>query len=258
MGNIGTCRLADGVDEWRKLVREEIRRGARMIKIYASGGHGNERTGRSQFAVEELRAVVETAHQRGARVRAHVCWKQQILECVAAGVDVIDHGDEMDAEVIDAMLEKRTVWVPSALYLDKLLGCPDLQGPAFASIRAASQRELENILEHVANAQAAGLCIVPGDDYGVVFLPHGNYAEELEFYVKRANLSPLQVLGWATVNAATMLGVEAELGGLAAGQLADLLVVEGDPSADISILSDPERLLAVMKGGRFERDLLAN
>ena len=258
MGNTGTCRLADGVDEWRQTVREEIHRGARMIKIYASGGHGSEHTGRSQFSPEELCAVVETAHQRGARVRAHVCWKPQILECIAAGVDVIDHGDEIDAEIIDAMLEKRTVWVPSALYLEKLLNFPELQNPEFAELRTAAQRELDNILRRVVEAQAAGVCIVPGDDYGVAFLPHGNYAEELEFYVKRAGVSPLEVLGWATANGAAMVGVEDELGDLAPGKLADLIVVDGDPSADISILSDPKRLLAVVKGGRFERDLPAN
>jgi imidazolonepropionase-like amidohydrolase len=133
MGNLGACRLADGPDGFRQAVREEVKRGARMIKLFVTGGHGNVRAVTSEFTREELAAVVETAHARGAFVRAHCAWKPAILECVELGVDVIDHGDEIDAECIDAMAEAGTFLDPSALYLEKLLTYAPLEhAPGFA------------------------------------------------------------------------------------------------------------------------------
>ena len=121
LGNLGAQRFCDGPDEFRKAVREEIKRGVRIIKIFASGGHGvAEDASTRGFATDELRAIVAAAHQRGVPVRAHCAWRDLILECVREGVDIIDHGDAADAECIDAMLEHRTFLCPS-LYLVKLL-----------------------------------------------------------------------------------------------------------------------------------------
>jgi imidazolonepropionase-like amidohydrolase len=95
-----------------------------------------------------------------------------------------------------------------------------------------------------------------GDDYGVLSLPHGAYASELEFYVKDLGVAPLDVLRWATRNGAEAMGRGHELGSVAAGKLADLVVVDGDPSIDIAVLQSPEKIRAVLKGGRFARDTL--
>jgi imidazolonepropionase-like amidohydrolase len=252
LGNTGACRMADGPDGFRRAVREEIKRGARMIKLFVTGGHGNVRAGTREFSREELAAVVETAHARGALVRAHCAWKPELLECVELGVDVIDHGDEIDAECIEAMAEAGTFFDPSLLYLEKLLAYEPLQqAPGFAPAREAAQRELENLQRWLPEAHAAGVRIVLGDDYGTVLLPHGTYAEELEFYVKRMGFAPLDVLRWATRHGAALVGREHELGAVEAGRLADLLVVDGDPSVDVSVLADEARLLAVLKGGAF-------
>ena len=257
MGNLGACRLADGPDGFRQAVREEVKRGARMIKLFVTGGHGNVRAATREFTREELAAVVETAHARGAFVRAHCAWKPAILECVELGVDVIDHGDEIDAECIDAMAEAGTFFDPSALYLEKLLTYAPLEhAEGFAPAREASRRELENLKLRLPEAEAAGVRIVLGDDYGTVLMPHGTYAEELEFYVKKMGFAPLAVLRWATRNGAALAGPRHEAGAVEAGCIADLLVVDGDPSVDVAVLGDERRLLAVLKGGAFVKDAL--
>jgi len=257
MGNLGACRMADGPDGFRQAVREEVKRGARMIKLFVTGGHGNVRAATRELTREELAAVVETAHARGALVRAHCAWKPAILECVELGVDVIDHGDEIDAECIDAMAEAGTFLDPSALYLEKLLTYAPLEhAPGFAPAREASRRELENLQRWLPEAEAAGVRIVLGDDYGTVLMPHGTYAEELEYYVKKMGFAPLAVLRWATRNGAALAGLGHELGAVELGRLADLLVVEGDPSVDVAVLGDERRLRAVLKGGVFVKDAL--
>jgi imidazolonepropionase-like amidohydrolase len=252
MKNIGACKLADGPDAFRAIVREEIRRGARMIKVFVTGGHGNVNTGARELSRAELAAIVDASHERGARVRAHCAWKPRMLECVELGVDVIDHGDEIDAECVDAMARAGTFWDPSALYLQKLLELPALQGSETAALRDATARELDNIARWLGPAQRAGVRIVLGDDYGTAFLPHGTYAEELTYYVKRLGVAPLDALAWATQNGGALVGLP-DLGTLAVGKLADLLVVDGDPSADVALLSDRSRLRGVMKNGEWFR-----
>lgn len=252
MQNIGACKLGDGPDAFRAIVREEIRRGARMLKVFVTGGHGNVKTGQREFSRAELAAIVESAHERGARVRAHCAWKPHLLECVALGFDVIDHGDEIDTECIDAMARAGTFWDPSALYLQKLLELPALQGPETAALRDASARELENIARWLGPAHRAGVRIVLGDDYGTAFMPHGTYAEELAFYVKQLGVAPLDALAWATRNGGALMGIP-ELGTLEPGKLADLLVVDGDPSLDPTLLCDRGKIRGVMLGGAWHR-----
>ena len=106
-------------------------------------------------------------------------------------------------------------------------------------------------------ASAAGVKLVLGDDYGAGGFPHGIYGEELEFYVKVAGIAPLEVIRWATLNGAELMGRGDDLGTVTVGKLADLLVVDGDPIADISVLADRSRIVAIMKDGRFMKDELA-
>ncbi len=254
--NVGAGRPLSGADNFREAIREEIRRGAEVIKIYATGGHGDLETGVREFSRDELEAVVQAAHERGKLVRAHCAWKPAILECIEIGVDIIDHGDGIDEEVIRAMVDAGTVFVPSARYLDKLLSLEELRVPEAMPVIETAERELANLCRWVPEAQAAGVTIVLGDDYGVAFMSHGTYAEELEFYVKRMGIAPLDVIRWATINGARLVGAEEELGSVESGKLADLLVVDGDPSSDMAILQDPDRLLAIMKEGVFVKDQL--
>jgi imidazolonepropionase-like amidohydrolase len=257
LGNLGAQRFCDGPDEFRKAVRQEIKRGVRIIKIFASGGHGvAEDASTRGFATDELRAIVAAAHQRGVPVRAHCAWRDLILECVREGVDIIDHGDAADTECLEAMLERRTFLCPS-LYLVKLL--IDYSGDvpiARPDQIEAVRREFEGACEMVGKANAAGVRLLTGDDYGILMLPHGQYARELEFYVKDLGIAPLDVLRWATRHGAEAMGRGHELGRIAPGCLADLIVVAGDPSSDIALLQDPAQLHAVVRGGAFAVDRL--
>jgi imidazolonepropionase-like amidohydrolase len=190
------------------------------------------------------------------RVRAHCAWRDLIHECVREGVDIIDHGDAADAECLDAMLEHHTFLCPS-LYLIKLLleyrgDVPIARPDQIEAVR----REFEGACEMVVKANAAGVRVLTGDDYGVLMLPHGSYAAELAFYAKDLGIAPLDVLRWATRHGAEAMGRGGELGRIAPGALADLVVVAGDPSVDIAVLQDAARIHAVVKGGRFAVDRL--
>ena len=118
------------------------------------------------------------------------------------------------------------------------------------------RREFDGACEMVAKANAAGVRLLAGDDYGILMLPHGSYARELEFYVKDLGVPPLDVLRWATRHGAEAMGRGHELGRIAPGRLADLLVVAGDPSSDIAVQRDPEKIRAVAKGGKLVVDRL--
>jgi imidazolonepropionase-like amidohydrolase len=109
--------------------------------------------------------------------------------------------------------------------------------------------------KRVPEAQEAGVKLVLGDDYGIIVLPHGRYAEELEFYVKTVGIAPLDVIRWATKNGGELVGLP--VGTLEPGKLADLLVVDGDPSIDVAVLQDRTNLHAILKGGHFVKDALA-
>jgi imidazolonepropionase-like amidohydrolase len=113
------------------------------------------------------------------------------------------------------------------------------------------ERGLEQSYRILPKAQAAGVKFVVGDDFGTSAMPHGDYAKELEAYVNGAGIPALEVINWATRNGAELLGMKDDLGTIEAGKLADLLVVDGDPTADIKILQNRANLNVVMKGGQF-------
>ena len=120
-----------------------------------------------------------------------------------------------------------------------------------------AQADLENMMRWLPRANAAGVKILCGDDYGIVLLPHGRYAEELTFYTKHVGIPPADVLRWATVNGSDLLGREGSRGHIEIGSRADLLVVDGDPSSDLSVLEDGNNLRAIMLAGRFVKNDLA-
>jgi imidazolonepropionase-like amidohydrolase len=187
-------------------------------------------------------------------VRGHCAWRDVILECVAAGIDVIDHGDQMDDACIEAMARAGTFLAPSMFFTQQMIGPDAALALGTPEQMAPIRAEFDNMLRRLPQAQAAGVRIVLGDDYGIIVLRHGRYAEELEFYVKTVGIAPLDVLRWATRNGGELSGFP--VGTIAPGQLADLLVVDGDPSVDVAVLQDRARLRAIVKGGAFVKDAL--
>jgi imidazolonepropionase-like amidohydrolase len=254
LGNKGAQLLCSGPDEFERAVRTEIKRGARMIKLFLSGGHAvAEHEGESSLSKEELLTCIRTAHSRHARVRAHVAWKNVMLEAIAAGIDVIDHGDQMDDECSDAMLERGVFWVPSAFFTAQMLSPTAALSMATEEQLAGLRNEFDNVLRRVQRARENGMKVVLGDDYGIIVLPHGRYMEELEFYVKHVGIPALDVIRWSTKNGGELLGGAVKTGMIRAGYYADLLVVDGDPSQDIALLQNRERVRAVVKGGVVAR-----
>ncbi len=258
MANTGVESFANGADGFRAAVRRQVRLGTKICKVYPSGGHGvHVAKGERTLSKDELRSVVETAHERGIKVRAHVTHKPIIMECIELGVDCIDHADEIDREVIDAMVERGSFYLPSLMYSKTMTGIATEMGDDY--LLDHHQSGLRNVSEWLAEANQRGVKIVPGDDFGIAPMPHelGIYAKELSIYVDDCGVKPLDVLTWATRNGADMAGMATETGTVESGKLADLLVVDGDPSTDLHLLEDPERnLKAVIKDGELFKDEL--
>ena len=231
--------IANGVDEVRKAVRYQIKHGARLIKVCASGGVMSHTgtAGAQHYSDEELRAIVDEAHRRGLKVAAHTHGADAVRHAVEAGIDCIEHGFLLDDETIKLMAERGTFLVPTTYLIEGMdlsKAAPELQAKAaeiFPKARTV-----------VGRAMAAGVKIAAGTDAPAI--PHGRNAQELIALAERG-MTPLQVLQAATVNAAELLGVN-DRGRIAEGLLADLVAVPGNPLDDISTLAD---VRFVMKGG---------
>jgi imidazolonepropionase-like amidohydrolase len=256
VGAIGAIRRSDGPDEFRRSVRLEIKEGAEMIKVFVTGGHGTvgprEQT---EVTSDELTAAIEAAHLRGARVRGHIANKEAMLMALDLGIDIVDHGDGMDAECIERLLETDTPVVPSMLFPARFLAS---MGGGSLGFTDDMRLDIDAMAKVLPEANRAGVRLVLGDDFGAIDFPHGPYADELAYYVEEVGIPALDVLTWATSNGAEVLGRGDELGTVEVGKLADLLVVDGDPVADINVLRDPDALLAVLLGGRPVSDRLAD
>lgn len=264
----GAARLVDGVEAIAFAVRDEISLGADIVKLSLSNGHNvGVCDEMMNFTRAELESAVKTAHNYGKRVRAHACSKLAVMESARAGLDIIDHADKIDAECIEPILHSGSFVVPGSRYMSKALAAYDTSFdlghlPAglrtiFAATIDSMRVDFENICRMLPELNAAGVKIATGDDYGTAFVLHGEYAEELSFYVKHVGISPLDVIRWATLHGAQLMGMEADLGTVAEGKLADLLVVDGDPLSDISCLENRDNLLAILKGGAFTKDALS-
>jgi imidazolonepropionase-like amidohydrolase len=232
--------IADGVAEVRKAVRYQIKHGAKLIKVCASGGVMSHTglPGAQHYSDEELRAIVDEAHRRGLRVAAHTHGAEAVRAAVEAGIDCIEHGFLIDDETIALMVKRGTFLVPTTFLADGMdvsAAAPELQAKAaemFPRARASARAAAE-----------AGVRIAVGTDAPAI--PHGKNAAELVALVSRG-MSPLAVLRAATVTAAELINVT-DRGRLASGLLADVIAVPGDPLQDITVTQD---VRFVMKGGK--------
>jgi imidazolonepropionase-like amidohydrolase len=248
----GLGRICDGPDEFRKAVREEIKQGVDIIKLYPTGGHGLYWPADVMtMTVEEMKAASDAAHERGKKIRGHIISKRGILAAIETKLDVVDHCDQMDDECIEGLVKNGAFVVPSLYFPYMMVEQKRRTGKAAFPGVDDMERGLEHSYRTLPKAQAAGVKLVIGDDFGTSVMPHGDYAKELEAYVKGAGIPALEVLTWATRNGAELLGMGDDLGTIESGKLADLLVVNGDPVKDIGVLADRANLDVVMKGGKF-------
>ncbi|MGH9366869.1 MAG: amidohydrolase family protein [Thermoanaerobaculia bacterium] len=246
----GSLGIADGVDGVRKLTRYEIKHGADVIKIMATegGGEGNNLVNETQYTLEEMRAIVEEAHRYGRKVAAHAHGADGIRTAVRAGVDSIEHGTFLDGEGVRLMKERGTWLVPTGAIEEPP---PEKELAEHPETRERAELFSRASREAFRRALAADLKIAMGSDSSV--LPHGENAREITWMVKNG-MAPLSAIRAATVNAAELLGWQDRIGSIAAGKLADLVAVQGNPLTDITEL---ERVRFVMKGGVVYRNDLA-
>jgi imidazolonepropionase-like amidohydrolase len=248
-GMAGLPIIADGPIEMRKAVRLQAKEGNDFIKIYPQGGHGVPMRG-MDMQQDEIEACVSAAHDKGKLVRAHVVTKDAIMACLKAGVDVLDHADGIDDESCD-LIARQGVFILPSLYLATVM--PQYYAPRGDSMAPADRirRWFDRAATKLARAQAAGVKIVLGDDFGNSVTPHGDNGKELAVYTDRLGLPHMDVIGWATKNGAEMMRKGDQFGTVTPGKLADLLVVDGDPLADMAVMGNPANLAVVMQDGRF-------
>lgn len=239
---------ADGIEECRKLVRLQAKAGADFIKVMASGGmsHG-ELPHWPNYSVAELTVIVETAHDMDLKVAAHALSPEGIRRSLAAGVDSIEHGSYLDADMAAEMVERGTYWVPTMSFNDwcqREGTSRGLSPQGVADLREAHDRTIEAF----SIAREAGVTIAMGTDSSGTLCPFGAHARELELYVQYG-MSADEALATATVNAAALLD-SPDLGVLRHGAHADVVVVEGDVLSDIGLLTRPSSIRHVFKSGR--------
>ncbi|MGA3146243.1 MAG: amidohydrolase family protein [Acidimicrobiales bacterium] len=252
VGALGAIRPSDGPDEFRRSVRAEVKEGAEFIKMFVTGGHGTVGPKEQiEMTRDELAAGIEAAHLRGAKVRGHIANREAIMMALDLRIDVIDHGDGMDDECMERIVETGTPLVPSMMFPARFLAS---MGGSSLGFTDSMKSDIDAMADILPKANAAGMRIVLGDDYGAIFFPHGTYAEELAYYVEEVGIPTLDVIRWATKHGAELMGRGHELGTVTAGKRADLLVVDGDPLADIRVLQDRSRLLAIVQDGRMVKD----
>jgi imidazolonepropionase-like amidohydrolase len=250
----GFSHVADGVAAVRKAAREELRRGATQVKIMASGGVASpsDPIWNLQYSAEEMRAIVEEAEGWRTYAMAHAYTPEAIRRALDAGVRTIEHGNLIDRATADQLRARGAYLVPTLVTyfaideLGRKLGFP-----------AVSQAKVKDVLERglasLEIARAAGVAM----GFGTDLLGETHDQQSREFQLRGEVLPAAEVIRSATLVNARILNRPGELGVIAAGACADLLVVAGDPLANLSLLAEPEKsLLAIVKAGRFVVDRL--
>ena len=248
--------ICDGVDACRRKVREMVRAGADWIKIATTGGVGTPTGGPliRQFSAEEVRAIVDTAHAAGKPVMSHAYGGEGVKICLDARVDSIEHGAALDDDLIAQMVRQGTWLVPTFTVLRKIVALGDLDPcPVPAYMPPKARALLDSQVISFQRALAAGVKMAMGTDLGS--FGRGENAGELVYLVE-AGMTPMQAIVAATRMGAQCMGLGDEVGVLREGMLADLLVVDGDPLADIGILQDAGRLRLIMKDGVIYKNVL--
>src|ERR687897_733407 len=235
--------IANGVSEVRKAVRYQVKHGARVIKVCASGGVMSHTgpAGAQQYSDEELRAIADEAHRAGLKVAAHAHGDDGIRAAIKAGIDCIEHGSLMSDETLDLMVERGTFLVPTTYLADGMdvsRAAPELQAKA-AEVFPRAKRTISKAIE-------LGVRVACGTDAPAI--PHGRNARELVALVDRG-MTPVQAIRAATTVAAELIDVD-DRGRLEPGLFADVIAVAGDPTADITVT---EKVEFVMKGGKVFR-----
>ncbi|MFY9254005.1 MAG: amidohydrolase family protein [Fuerstiella sp.] len=260
IGMEGLVFIVNGQEDARRAVRALVKDGIEWVKTYPTGDAASPDVNDHHtlcMTFDEMNAVVQTAHNHNLKVTGHCRATEGIKNALRAGYDCIEHGTFMDDEALELLLERDVPCVP-ALYFEK--ASVEL-GPEFGLPQVVidgHQETLDGGMESARRILRAGGRLGMGGDYGFGWNPHGDYARELTFFVNDVGLTPLEVITCATKTGAEIMGRGDEFGTLETGKLADVLIVDGNVLADISVLEDRTKFLAVMQGGVMKAGQLAD
>jgi len=247
--------VVSGSEEMRKCVRQFLKYGVDTIKLNLSGeyiaGLPAEFTPMTE---DEIATAVQEVRLRGKRLSAHARSSESVKQCVRHGIELVYHASFADDEALDMLEAKKDkhfvapgiAWLINTSHHASEFGItPDI------AKQMGYHRELEIACQTLQKMRKRGIRILPGGDYGFAWIKHGTNAKDLEYFVKYLGFSPMEALLSATRLGGQIMMQPDELGLLKEGYLADLLLVDGDPLANIAVLQDPDRILAVMKDGQF-------
>jgi imidazolonepropionase-like amidohydrolase len=235
-------------DLFRQQAEARIAAGSDWVKIFGSRGSFQSVETTQTVTFDEMKAAVDAAHARNHRVAIHSYGPSGVKDAVRAGADSVEHGIDLDDDTLSDMVKRGTVWVPTIDHNRYYVDAKDEYGFAPESIPAL-QAYIEKNLESARRAVKAGVKIAMGSD--AVFSMFGQNTRELGWLVK-AGMTPAQALAAATTIPAALLDREHELGAIAAGYLADIVAVDGDPLTDVNVLI--QKVQWVMKGGAIVVD----
>ncbi|MGE0799938.1 MAG: amidohydrolase family protein [Lautropia sp.] len=250
--------VVSGAEEMRKVVRMFLKYGVDTIKVNLSGdnilAHAGAKT--TWITDEEFRVACEETHLRGKRVAVHARSLEGVRMALRHGAELIFHASYTDSETLDGLeaAKDRIFIVPTFSVLVKLL----YEGEPYGFDRKTAlahgyEEELEACARTMTELHKRGVRILPGGDYGFAWAPHWTNAMDLQYLVKYCGMTPMEAIVAATRHGGAIMMRPDELGQIREGMLADLLLVDGDPVADLALLLDQKRLLAVMKDGAFHK-----
>lgn len=266
LGMDGLGVFVDGPWEVRKAVRRMVKDGADMIKMYITGEGLLLECQQTEVTCtqEEVDVMVEEAHRRKRLCSVHARSADSCQMAARARVDLIDHATFIDDETLDLIAEAGSFVAPGLDYIVSTLEYAKEGGFSWLGSyrnfleKTHYEEELEAAIENIAKAQRRGIKVLIGSDFGFSWCPHGTYGREFTHLVKLVGYRPMDAIVAATKLGAEAMRMADRIGTLERGKLADLIVIDGNPLADISILEDRRRITHVMKDGVFFRRPMAD
>lgn len=248
-GKVGYAAVVNTRDEMVTETRRQIKNGADWIKIHATGSIPTRQGELQVWTLDELKAVCDTAHDLGVPVTAHCRNASSTRDAALAGVDLILHASFMDDEGLEAIVEHGAALCPTFTFLANLADHGDRVG-AGAGMQDIFRGEIKATAAMMRKAHEAGVPLLCGSESGFALTPYGHWhAREMEVFVEELGLTPVEAIACATRNGAIAMRMEDELGVVAEGYRADVLVVDADPSRDVTVLQDRRNLRAVICRG---------
>lgn len=251
-GTMAYARMVSGKDEIVAEVRRQIKLGVDWIKVHVTGSFAHRRAEGEfiTFTMEELRTICDIAHDFGIPVAGHCRSAKSVKFACEAGFDQIIHGTLMDDAALEALVKHQAMLVPALTFQANLAEFGDAIH-ASPLMQDLFRREIENSAEMFHKAYHAGVPLICGTESGFSVTPYGDWHyREMEVFVKYIGLTPLQAIRCATQNGALAIRMKDQVGVVEAGRLADLIVIDGDPEKDVTVLGQRDRLRMVMLGGR--------